>query len=199
MKISHANVLETYRKATPEEHIAGMRWYETAHDYAVMLANKHNISVAAACGVIAALSPQTSWERNCYDAGRIIEAFKRSAKSASQTRISSYKSNRRKAVSILKADTGENAFSLTTGPKTWNFYRNIQHPTSADYCTIDRFAYGIAVGKHFRTTDTIILTAKRYRDCVKAYQDAAREAGILPHQMQAITWVAIHRINQEAS
>jgi hypothetical protein len=197
MKISSQNILKVYKQATPQEILDGMSWYERAHDSAVELSNKHGMPLDAVAGVIAALSPQTSWERNLFDADRLLAAFVRSAKSASQTKISSYKSNRRKAVRIMKAKSGENGFSLTTGPKTWNFYRNILNPTNNEFCTIDRFAYGVASGRTLRTIDDIDLTAKRYRDTVKAYQDAARSVGILPHQMQAVCWVAIHRINRE--
>lgn len=41
--------------------------------------------------------------------------------------------------------------------------------------------------------DKFSLTAKRYRDAAAAYQALADELGIIPQQVQAITWLRVHR------
>lgn len=55
-----ANILETYKQASPQEIADGLSWYSDAHDVARELAG----DVHVGAGVIAALSPQMQWDEN---------------------------------------------------------------------------------------------------------------------------------------
>src|SRR6478736_388335 len=68
------NLITQYKKLTPKEIALGKIWYEDAHEYCVFLANKYNLGVATVAGIIAALSPATSWARNKKEAEWLIES-----------------------------------------------------------------------------------------------------------------------------
>ena len=53
------NILRTYRQATDAQRHEGMTWYDEAHNLAASL----DSDVDRAAGIIAALSPQTPWNR----------------------------------------------------------------------------------------------------------------------------------------
>jgi hypothetical protein len=48
----------------PQDLEEGMQWYSKAHDFAAGLAQKYGIDEDHAAAVVAALSPQTDWDRN---------------------------------------------------------------------------------------------------------------------------------------
>ena len=61
--------------ATTEEVVSGQQWYKNANEIASRLARNNNITTAKAAGVLAALSPNNKWERNCHDAENLIQAY----------------------------------------------------------------------------------------------------------------------------
>lgn len=59
-----ANARQTFAAATPTERETGLRWYEQAHAVAREIADAHNLTIEQAAGVVASLSPNSSWETN---------------------------------------------------------------------------------------------------------------------------------------
>ena len=55
----HTNILEVLGQATAEQHATGLDWYREAHEVAA-----EDGDVRAGAGVLAAVSPLVSWERN---------------------------------------------------------------------------------------------------------------------------------------
>ena len=74
--------------------------------------------------------------------------------------------------------------------KITNFYRNIANPT-ADFVTVDRHAHDIAVGEVFGKQNRRMLGSKGgYNELADLYREVADFVGILPSELQAITWCA---------
>jgi hypothetical protein len=185
------NIRRTYASATAEERQQGLVWYSNAYWFAHVLADRYGVGVDIAAGVIAAISPNTHWAQNKRDAEKLIAAWKRSPRAAARARLATYGANKRKAIRMLNHGRPELEFSSNSGPKTWNFWRNLLGDGTS--VTVDRHAYSIATGTRYSPDSMPSLTAKRYRETAEAYRAVARELGLEPMQLQAVTWVAWHR------
>lgn len=159
---------------------AGRRWYPRARHFA-------DTSVAAWCGlhyrhgagIVAALSPQASWERNCEQA----EAF------ALGEPVRNTSSRLDKA--SLIAEGHEPEFVLS-GPKERAFYGSILDPVGHRRACIDRHmvkAAGLA------TTDVEIRLwlgrAGVYDLLADCVAEVADRTGLSVPAVQAIIWVAV--------
>lgn len=172
------NLVKLYSTVNPSTIKDGLTWYNEANKYCNVLAIQYNKPIDVVCAILSALSPATNYEQNKKDTLNLLAGTK-------GYRCSTYGSNVSKARLIVSGKLSPaNAFSLKTGPKTYNFYRNVLHPDSNEYCTIDRHAYAIV------TDDTHIhLTPKRYELIAGHYKRAANKLGIKPCQLQAVLWV----------
>ena len=171
---SPENVLTEYARADRSQVAAGMDWYADAHSLALTL-NANDVAEASA--VIAALSPQLSWDRNVILAKRAY---------AGELDGGCLPASIVKAHRIL---AGEAPLDVLGGPKVRSFYANIVDPTDSITVTVDRHAVDIAVDTRLGKASPG-LTPKRYLAWSQAYREAALVAGILPQQMQAVTWTS---------
>lgn len=94
----------------------------------------------------------------------------------------------KRANAIIAGANPLELLNTKTGHKTFNFYLNIANPENADAVTIDRHAFDIAAGVRYGKEDRGLSSKRRYYEYVGYYQEAAALVGILPQQMQAITW-----------
>lgn len=174
------NILSVYRAARDEQVAAGLRWYPDARTFALAISYG---DLRTGAGVVAALSPQMSWQRNMVVASRaFVEGF-----ASGNTGANNEKANRilngEKPVEVL----GKNL--PKSGHKVFNFYHNICDPMS-DFVTIDRHAFDVALGE--RTGDATRSKLSRvgvydlFADC---YRETAKLVGIPVAALQAITWI----------
>lgn len=187
--IATETILEWYALASPDEIIRGSSWYDHAHQYALALAEKHDTNLAIAAGVISALSPGTTWERNLLDASAVFTM-------GDDATVSSYGRNKRKALALINGDLApDNAFS-TAGYKTLQFWRNICAPDVAGPVTIDRHCTRAALGSDLHPSEAIKWSKhpRKYERIQLAYQLASDDIGLLPHQLQAIVWLVFRRL-----
>lgn len=111
-----------------------------------------------------------------------------------------------KAVSILRDGSNKNiSEQLGSEHKVRNFYNNILHPDSAEgHVTIDTHAMGAALIKAvsggslevkqlFGAAGSNVWTGASgsYGLVADAYREAAKRRGLLPREMQSITWEAV--------
>jgi hypothetical protein len=187
---STRNVLRIYRAATADELAAGREWYARAQRLAAEL----DEDVDRAAGVIAVLSPQTSWPLNVRLARRAYEL--RDAGASVEEIVAGLRgcthANGRKAAMIL---WGADPDAVVSGPKVRAFWHTIARPGDARSVVVDRHAYDVAVG---RVTDD--TTRGRALGRVGGYAAVAdtylRAAKILRRQgqdvtaadVQAVTW-----------
>jgi hypothetical protein len=187
-----SNILATYGQATDEEISNGRAWYELAHLFASRLGRG---DTSRGAGVIASLSPQTSWQENVRLA---FVAF-------SSTGPSGHTGNNiAKARAILR---GDDALDVLGGSKVLAFYRCILDPSNAYDVVIDRHAFAIAIGadlvasldaRYAPSNDATkyLARAGAYELIASPYRDAASELGILPHACQAVTWLTHRRMKR---
>lgn len=169
----HTNILTVLDNATAEQRESGLTWYENAHQIA---AESGDVRMGA--GIIAALSPMMSWDRNVALARRTWTDGKASG---------ALGRNVAKADSILN---GADPLDVLGGLKVRSFFLNILDPSDPTPVTIDRHAYDIALGERNTENDRPSLSNKRYAHLSDQYRLAAAEVGLVPNQVQAITWEA---------
>lgn len=167
------NVQRTLASVDDIAYRDGATWYETAHVLAIKLDPS---DPARAAGVIAALSPQVSWERNVMLATR---AYKDGLATGTLG------ANCRAADRIL---AGERPLDVLGGPKTRAFFTLIANPYDRETVCVDRHAFDIAAGQTGHA-QRVKLTPKRYEEVANAYRKVARGTTLTPAQVQAITWV----------
>lgn len=182
MSRNPSSILQTFGMATTAERIQGESWYAIAHDAARLVHADLNI----AAGVIAALSPGLRWERNIDAAYRVIN--RRSLDGIGVR----WWDGVRKAKRILR---GENPCNVLGGNKVRAFYACIVNPSNATSVCVDGHAYAIWQGERVTLKDTPTINDRLYVKIASDYVKASRKVGLLPCQLQAITWVAWRRIH----
>ena len=188
------NILKLYRQATHDDTINGIEWYARAERISKEIADKHGLPIKTVIGVMAALSPNNRWERNCKDADTMCGAWV-ACDCLSDFKVSCYNTMKAKAWSILndELDDDEDILSRLNGQKIRSFYSNIR---GLDEVTIDGHALNIARGtREGLTSDKTNMGKKQYRELQASYIRAARRVGVKPHVLQAITWTTWKRVH----
>lgn len=180
------NILEVYNN---QDHQRELNWYETANKLASKLGRLYNVTALQAAGVLAALSPLKSWDENM----RIAEAY---LKNGSAYHTSTMMLKAQDIISYKGTLTEEFILTTLNGNKIQNFFLNIAFPKSELGVTIDRHAISIAVGESLPNHMLTAITDKQYEFFADAYKIAASKVGILPHEMQAATWVKWRKLKE---
>lgn len=160
----------------------GKDWYFVAHAFARDLAAKHNLTVMQVAGVIASLSPLKSWDEN----KTITKQFLRNGR-AKHTGVMVAKA--KDIINYKGSFQKEFILCTLNGNKIQNFFLNIAFPAVNDAVTIDRHAIAVALGYTPEAAKLKDITDAQYNFFLNCYKLAAAKAGILPHEIQAITWV----------
>lgn len=188
------NILKLYRQATQEDTINGVEWYARAGREAKAIAEACDLPLPTVIGVMAALSPNNRWERNCRDAATMCQAWQQ-GDSMDSFKVSCYNTMKAKAWAILELGLtdDEDILSHLNGQKIRSFYSNIR---GLDEVTIDGHALNIARGKREGlTSDKTNMGKREYRELQAAYVRAAKRVGVKPHVLQAITWTTWKRVH----
>jgi hypothetical protein len=156
----------------------GKRWYQDAHEFANTIAQRAEISLVKAAGIVAAFSIRTHWSRNLKDTVLFL----------GQHTIGGLKIRVNKAQAILNLpdDASEDdVLDVLRGPKIRAFARNIIDPNGRE-ATIDVWMA--------RALD---LPHKEFakRDTYNAAQDAVRTVadslGVPVPELQARIWILV--------
>ena len=180
------NILEIYRDANKIQHAEGLLWYSDAQKAAHNIAAKYDIAVYIVVAVIAALSPNSKWSRNVVNADALIGAFLR-GDGIDAVKVSTYHKMKAKAWDILAARPDyDGAKAMLKGQKITSFFCDIMGEFNV---TIDGHARNIAYNERVGLTDDRTnIGVREYRALQAAYEEAARRIGLMPYQLQAITW-----------
>jgi hypothetical protein len=175
---------------------ADREWYARANLFCKELGIRFETSAARVAAVLAALSPGTSWDRNKIETRALLEEW-RGQRTPGTFPYTTYPANVKKARRILRASDRPCFLDLVkprpaSGWKIGSFYRNIVDPVDPDPVTIDRHAIAICLG-HPPDEGEQQLTGYRYRCYAAAYRRVAAERGMVPSEVQAITWAAYRR------
>jgi hypothetical protein len=189
------SIIRFYNLATSTELTEGLRWYIDANEYCRELAARFNISIHQAAGIIAAFSPQAGWTEN----KRYAVSFLINPKNILRSRVQV-----KKAKKILTLSSEADIYNAQTVAdaafKTKSFFLNILNPDVATDVTIDRHAIAVCL----QSPDHTFALDASYAKYTKAQYDffqtcyirAAAKLDILPHQLQAITWLAYRRLRE---
>jgi hypothetical protein len=181
-----ANIIAVYRDADETQHAEGLIWYPNAQKAAYHIAVKYDVSVYIVVAVIAALSPNNKWSRNVSNADALIGAFIR-GDGIDSVKVSTYSKMKQKAWDILAVRPNyDGAKRMLKGQKITSFFMDIMGEFNV---TIDGHARNIAYGERVGLTDDRTnIGVREYHALQAAYDEASRRVGLLPYQLQAITW-----------
>ena len=180
------NIVSVLRDSDETQHAEGLLWYPNAQKAAHDIAARHGIAVYLVVAVIAALSPNNKWSRNVTNADALIGAFIR-GDGIDSVKVSTYHKMKAKAWDILAARPDyDGAKAMLKGQKITSFFMDIMGEFNV---TIDGHARNIAYGERVGLTDDRTnIGVREYRALQAAYEEAARRVGLMPYQLQAITW-----------
>lgn len=183
-----SNILKMYNFATIDEIKEGINWYTNANIVCSELSEETNrYSIHQIAGAISALSPRNKWSRNILDVRNLVKDR--------YCKVGTFHANRDKARAILDAfyPSPREIEEILRGQKTISFYRNIVDPNDPNYVTIDGHAIGIWLGQ--RVTN-LTVSGDAYYVISQEYEKAAKKLGLIPNQLQAITWLTYKRIHK---
>ena len=180
------NITSVYNDADELQHAEGLLWYDQAKQAAYRMAVKHDVPVYIAVAVIAALSPNNKWSRNLVNADALIGAFV-NGDGIDSVKVSTYHKMKQKAWDILAARPDyDGAKRMLKGQKITSFFCDIMGEFNV---TIDGHARNIAYGERVGLTDDRSnIGVREYRGLQAAYEETAQRVGLMPYQLQAITW-----------
>ena len=188
--------------ASQADILSGLHWYQRAYDLGVKLIHEYDgLTMGQAIGVIAALSPNNKWERNCIDAEAMIKTWSIGG-DYNAIKVCTFNPNKAKAIAILSLDMEsvdtEAIPNILSGQKVVAFYKSIMGDNNA--VCVDGHAYAIFIGERIPTTKTPSITPKLFETIQRAYQLVAKRSADLcgieltPTQVQAVTWVTYRRL-----
>jgi hypothetical protein len=188
--------------ASETDMYEGKHWYQRAYDLAVRLMHVYDgVTLGQVVGVIAALSPNNKWNRNCQNAESLIKAWHAGA-DPRLVKVCTFNKNKDKAIQILSLTNldsmSEDIQTILNGRKVVAFYRCIMG--FKDTVCVDGHAYAIWLGERVPTSQTPSIGKALYECITRAYVNVAKESHSLcgevltPAQVQAVTWVTYRRL-----
>lgn len=174
-----------------------INWYQEANTTAALMALHFGYTEMTCAGVLSALSPQNKWERNKVDARALCWWHEDKSKGIERPipKVSTYNSNRDKALSILDVNhsTLEGVEVFFKGEKTRNFFRNIAGDVNS--VTVDLWALRGSLMLP-ANTEVSCTSKKAYAVIKRAYQDVAELLCVEPSTLQATQWVILKGLSE---
>jgi len=202
MRANTRNISGMLMLASQADILSGLDWYQRAYNLAVRFIHTYDgLTMGQAVGVIAALSPNNKWERNCINAEAMIKTWSIGG-DYNVIKVCTFNPNKAKAIAILSLDMEsvdtEAIPNILNGQKVVAFYRSIMGDKNA--VCVDGHAYAIFIGENISTTKTPKISPKLFETIQRAYQLVAKRSADLcgvelsPTQVQAVTWVTYRRL-----
>lgn len=195
-KHSVDGILATLADSTAAEYETGRLWYRRANRFARKVSALSGLRPDTVAAVLARLSPQVSWADNKTAALEIC------CKLDTQPAAGRcYPDNVLRAEDIARADSAAVIAAEVlprkgyARPKISAFYRNISDPDTDGIATVDTWAIRVWLGDC--AAESYTVTLKQSRKIQADYIAAGRIVGLLSHELQAIVWVAAHRLAKE--
>lgn len=182
-----ANITAVYDMASADDIEDGRSWYARASAFCETLAENYDRTLADVAGIMSALSPATSFEQNVIDTVNVL------AGNDHET-VSTYGPQYAKALDIR--DSSVDPATVMGENKTHAFWLNIVNPSTSGRVTVDRHSARVAVDLNMTADESYfyINTPAKYTVLESAYKLAAKRLDILPHVLQAITWITYRRV-----
>lgn len=186
-------LLSVVSQATPEECDEGIDWYPAALRTCERWATEYGFSVDAVCGVVAALSPNTSWAENLRCAEMLLRSYRAGVTLADAlVEVPHYADAVTKAYRIA---AGEHYGDVLGGRKVRSFVANIHEPLRVGPVTVDRHMVDLLLSERGAVKNRILERVGVYIRCAGVIRSVARELGLRPQELQAIAWCAWRRMH----
>lgn len=164
--------------------------YYRYREVCARVANQYGYPLEKVIACFAALSPNLDYRGNLRSLLSVIDGHA-SGRPASSITTAGYNHCRDRAYSYL---SDVSFLDTVKGPKIRSFYHNILNPLDASYVTIDGHAVNITKGK-VMPLKSVAAKSFNYELIATAYKAVAHRTGLVPNQLQAITWFTWKRIN----
>lgn len=176
------NLTALYNDATVVDRVDGQDWYPNAHRIVIDWSATYGYSIATTASVIAALSPQVSWEHNLIIADDVLAGRAPSLRGYIRRNLTSAECIRDNRLSNTLA-------TMPHGPKVASFACNL----AGDFqmVTVDTHATQAALAD---VKATVSLHWPAYAAFAEAYRLAAWQLNLEPATFQAIIWHAWKRL-----
>lgn len=184
------NIIGIFEQANKHEYNSGLNWFGNAREIASNMAKDYNISLEKVAAIISILSPANNWQRNIIDADNVLNGWANGK--THEIVVTTYGRNKAKALKVLEDTNSNFTFPISSRYfKTLCFWDNIVDPNS-DRVTVDRHAAKVYWGAKY--AGAIDVRGKKYTMIEGSYIKTAKHLGMLPHQLQAITWLTYKRL-----
>jgi hypothetical protein len=190
-KVFRTNIEQWLDVLRPDHWEHGKTWYRQAHQLCLNLSNETNLELRSVCGVMAALSPQVSWEVNIASGESVVRAGK------IDKGYTGYSSNVEKAYDCLLYEP----LDILKGFKVVAFYHNILDPFSSIEVTVDTHMGRVLFDKLTleEKDQRYIFSKKGNHEAQEAIRAIAKKKQVLPHVLQASLWVCVREMTQKHS
>lgn len=176
------NILRVYARTSLAERAEGLDWYPSACRGVEAWSTTLDIPRATVACVIAALSPQCSWDANLRAALALLTG-QHVPRDGGVLHV-----NIIKAQAILDGSLSSVLPTFKVAPKVTAFSLNLQG--FGESVTVDTHAAAVALED---VMAVVRLTPQRYALFASAYVDAARMVGLRPCDLQATCWLRWRR------
>ena len=153
-----------------DSFLSAFEWYYSVNDLCHSVTPDNPRTFA---GIIAALSPRLSWEKNIEYAHLVINGA---------NKVPCLTTNANKAIAIRD---GADPDDVLGGQKVTSFFDNIVNPLHSDSVTVDTHAAAIAFGD---PRYAFKFGARLYREVAEMYREASAIMGYRPLEIQSISW-----------
>lgn len=172
-----ANIRAALVRASAEQTEAGMQWYPTAFRLVDAISAMTGINTERVTFALAALSPRNPWNWNVADAYTFAAAR---AEGRTMPKATTFTRNRLAAWQAL--DYGTDPW-VSAALKVRDFVAAINGDEQA--VVVDTWAFIVATDRRPKGA----VRPKEYVKVAAAYREVAREFGMAPRDVQAITWL----------
>lgn len=190
MRGSARNIRRILNQADEIDISEGRVSYWRYHEVLTNLAEFYGVDLPRTVAVFAALSPNADYQGNLRSAASVLAGWWAGVE-CDRIRVTTYNHCRDRAYSYLE---GVSFLETVSGKKIRSFYSNILNPMDPEPVTIDGHAVNVWNGRR-RTLKTVV-GGWNYETVSAAYRETARVVGLLPNQVQSITWFAWKRIHK---
>lgn len=175
-------------KVKAEHWESGKVWYKQAHQFAHYLSEETGLPVENVVGVIAALSPQVSWEVNCYSAESVVRYAQVDKK------YGGYHINVEKAYQCLTA----HPLTVLGGHKVLAFYHNILNPHNPGHVTVDTHIARVLFDTLQLTDQQVsyVFGKKGNSLAQQCLRKVAEQRNVNPVALQAALWLCVREYAQ---
>lgn len=178
IKGSAHRIFRSYVACTSDERLRGNVFYRDCGYLATALSYRFNVDRVQVAGILAALSPNNSWQSNQRSAIALLEGR--------DDQVNAYGRDLLKALWILRGAEPE---TVLNGPKTIAFFRLIRDGGNRYDVCIDGHMANLIRGEK-KPLKGIHLTRDESESMAITIRTVAWYVGIQPCQVQAALWLA---------